>query len=209
MGACIPGANCAAALAGVALSANALYGALGEAAAAAPRPSYGTATGEITIGNQIGAGEYKTVYTVKGDSTKVVALANSGSASELAAEANQLNQLGNAGLPVVKNYGVTTVNGQPALVMENMSGAITVKPMFNDSTVDVAYANLNSKSLIDLQKIQAYITNNSIGDFQVLVTPSGRVFINDPAGLSPGVQSSRAVKNMIADMIDAASAAKR
>ncbi len=69
-----------------------------------------------------------------------------GSASELAAEANQLNQLLGDGLPVVKNYGVTTVNGQPALVMENMSGAITVKPMFNDSTVDVAYANLTQRA---------------------------------------------------------------
>ncbi len=65
MGACIPGANCAAALAGVALSANALYRALGKRRQLHHDQSYGTATGEITIGNQIGAGEYKTVYTVK------------------------------------------------------------------------------------------------------------------------------------------------
>jgi hypothetical protein len=142
---------------------------------------------------------------VVGDPTKVVAVANSGSTVELATEAGELNQLTNAGLPVVKNYGVTTVNGQPGLVMDNMSGAITVKPAFNDpAQFSTAMSNLNSSSVADLQKIQAYVQNNTIGDFQVLVAPSGRVLINDPAGLTPGTGSSGAVQELIQEMLNAA-----
>lgn len=91
-----------------------------------------------------------------------------------------------------------------------MSGAITVKPAFNDPAKEAAaFGNLNSSSVADLLKIQAYVQNNTIGDFQVLVTPSGRVLINDPMGLTSGKGASDAVQELIKDMLNTAKNSKK
>jgi len=169
----------------------------------------GIGAGSVNVGTQIGAGANKTVYLVSGDPTKVVAIANSGSVAELLSEAQQLNQLSSAGLPVVKNYGVVTVNGQPGLIMDNISGGMTLKPTFNDSVLEVkAFSSLNSNSIPDLQKIQTYLQKNTIGDFQVMVTPQGRVLLNDPSGLIAKPTSNIQTLQLIQDMLDTAKGRK-
>ncbi len=169
----------------------------------------GVINGAVNLGAWVGAGANKTVYQVAGDPTKVVAIANSGLIAELQSEAQQLNELGNAGLPVVKNYGITNVNGQPGLIMDNISGGMTVKPTFNDPALEArAFSSLNSNSVADLQKIQAYLQKNTIGDFQVMVTPQGRVLLNDPSGLVAQPTNNIQILRLVQDMLDIAKGRK-
>ncbi|WP_426107736.1 hemagglutinin repeat-containing protein [Massilia sp. TSP1-1-2] len=163
----------------------------------------------VALGEKIGAGEYKTVYLVKDDPTKVIATAKSGSTAELQAEIKELNELSKADVPVVKNYGLApTTDGQTGMLMENLKGGITVKPAFNDAAEEaLAFARLGPNSVADLEKIQLHINTNTIGDFQVIITASGRVLVADPAGLSQG-KSSFAVLEIIRVMLELAKKGK-
>jgi len=172
-------------------------------------PVIGAGTGTVNLGILVGAGANKTVYLVAGDPTKVVAMVNNGLIADLQTEAQQLNQLAAAGLPVVRNYGISYVNGQPGLVMDNISGGMTVKPTFNDPALEArAFSSLNSNSIADLQKIQTYLQKNTIGDFQVMVTPQGRVLLNDPSGLTAQPTSNIQTLQLLQDMLDIAKGRK-
>jgi YD repeat-containing protein len=160
------------------------------------------------VGDFVGVGQYKAVYRVAGNPDLVAAFSKSGAAHDLHHEAGLLKTIEEAGVPVIKSYGVKLVEGESALVMHNIEGAVSIKPAFNaDGVEDLAFSRLGRDSISDLEKIRSYLTKNSVEDFQVLVAKNGRVMIHDPAGLSPRPANPYAI-SLIDDMLNAARRSK-
>jgi filamentous hemagglutinin len=154
------------------------------------------------LGAEIGSGAEKTVYSLNGNSNVVVAVQNNGNQALITQEIGALNQLGDMGLPVVKNYGMVTVDGNPAIALENIPGASS-RDIYIEGATGVpgdgfatgnagATSLLNSQSISDLQSIRAGLVNNDVGvtDLQFLIGTDGRVVINDPMAVTNSVKPS-------------------
>jgi hypothetical protein len=102
--------------------------------------------------------------------------------NSLQTEVNSLNALENAGIPVVKNYGVVDVGGAPGILLEKVPGAISTHDAILFGKAAPLQSILNESSVADLQFIKAKLIESNIGssDLQFLVRSDGRVFANDP-----------------------------
>ena len=102
--------------------------------------------------------------------------------SEIAA----LDELAEIGLPTVRHFGEAQIDGEPAIVMENIPGAQPlrniieskaargmVKPLFNQNTKDDLRLIEEKLSQLGLQ----------VKDLQFLIKKDGHVVINDPSGI--------------------------
>jgi hypothetical protein len=148
-----------------------------------------------------GTGAEKMVFEINGRDDLVVAIQNEPNIGYLQDEVAALSQLDKLGFPVVRNHGVIDIDGTPSLLMERIDGAVSSKAAEYNKLPDLVAA-LNNQSVKDLQMIRENLINQNINvtDFQFLVRNDGRVFINDPMGISTGV--NQADLNMIDHMIN-------
>jgi hypothetical protein len=137
-------------------------------------------------------GSFKDIYTLEGYDSILVAFFRDPNKeiamSELTAEMNALNRLEDLGALVIKNYGITQVNGRPALLLERIPDPQSSKKIGDELGGFVTiYRNadlsrLNQKSINDLNNIKSVLEKNNISvkDLQFIISKDGSVRINDP-----------------------------
>lgn len=163
------------------------------------------------LGDLLGSGAEKNVYALRDHPDLVVGLPKDGYVqtamregflSPIATQEEQLqyvqtqftnevaalNKLDSLGLPVVRNYGTVSVDGQPGILLERIPDAVSSKDIFNYGNVQYGavdgadISRLNANSIQDLQSIRAGLLNNNVNvnDLQFLFRQDGHVVINDP-----------------------------
>jgi len=139
----------------------------------------------ILAGKRIDGGASKEAFLVKGDDSRIVLLSKNSNLDELTKEVELLRQIEKAGGPIVRIDGIVDVGGRPGILKQNITDGITVKPFFFNDEIERAIPRLGQSSLDDLTSIRNVIGNSEIGDFQLLVSQKGRVFIDDPTSFGP------------------------
>lgn len=136
---------------------------------------------------RIGSGGFKEIREVPGDSTKVHAFSKTNNRGELLEEMRLLREIeATDQVPVLRVHGIASVDGRPALILDNIPGATTLKP--TEISAD-AVSRISKNGRMDLLKISSFLQENEILDFQILVSRDGCVLINDPLDFTPGVRA--------------------
>ncbi|MEZ0230518.1 MAG: hypothetical protein ACAI25_17990 [Planctomycetota bacterium] len=130
------------------------------------------------LGDPLGSGVFKTVYSVKGHPELVVGiLKDDKPADTLLKERGMLRRLEKIGCPVAKILELGTFNGKTAYVQKAYVTGNRAESW------DKEYRQLlNEKSLADVAKIRKVLTEARLDvlDAQFLVGADGSVVLNDP-----------------------------
>ncbi len=164
---------------------------------------------DATLGDKLGSGGNKDVYTVNGrDDVAIGVLKEGKSADSLDDEIALLKELEAQGLPTVEVLGTTTVNGRTAIVFKRYAtGSKTVVKLEKGKVRIVGdSALLNQKSVEDLQRIRELLVtkNVKVDDLQFLIGSDGSVVIADPLDVHPGTEPSKNNLRMIDLLIQVA-----
>lgn len=159
-----------------------------DAAAAAPLPA---SLKREDLGEFVGRGAEKEVYSYRADPTKVVAIVSDDSLEveearkRIRDEHEYLEAVARTGAPVVRSYGSTIVDGRPALVLERVPGVSGKAFADMGANFDNAYSYANQNTLTSLLNIQKLLKESdmSIMDLQFIIKPDGNLVINDPMGI--------------------------
>ncbi|MBG6130802.1 hypothetical protein IWQ47_002266 [Aquimarina sp. EL_43] len=132
---------------------------------------------DVKLLDRIGYGEYKEVFSIKGEPDKVISiLKDKNSTSILNKELKALKILSEKGYPIVEILQKTTHNSKPAIVMKRYEESSNHVLKSSESNM------LNATSIEELQTIREKIDEKEfvITDLQFLIAKNGTVVIADP-----------------------------
>lgn len=151
-----------------------------------------------TLGERIGRGSEKDVYTLVGHPGIVIGISKStdleGAILRMRDETALLNRLRvEAGIPVAEIIGIIEYHGRAATLMyayaEGSKSTVTNdKQRFNEPVRVGNSANLNATSIEDLNEIMVKFQRKKvrIDDIQFLIGSDGSVVVADPLSLEMG-----------------------
>ncbi|MEW9309893.1 phage tail tip lysozyme [Labrys neptuniae] len=161
----------------------------------------------------IGSGAEKVLYPLKADKTKVVGVTDdrldySEAYQAIKNEIDSLNKLDKLGFPVVKNYGITHVQGSPAITLDYIDGESSkdIVDWTGKIKNPTAAKFLNADSIKDLEFIRKGLESAKINveDLQFMIRRDGRVFINDPMGIEESSTLEKSSENLLLNLINIA-----
>lgn len=158
------------------------------------------------LGSKLGHGGGKDVYAY-GDDLAIGVLQEGKPRDAIAREIQELTKLEELGLPTVRTYGSITVDGRPAMVMDQYAqGSKDVVKTLGKPQVVGQSPFLNERSAADLKAIQDMMIAKKVkvDDLQFLIAKDGRVVIADPAQVHLNTAPSKANKQTIELLIQQA-----
>ncbi|RCJ39565.1 hypothetical protein A6770_38875 [Nostoc minutum NIES-26] len=160
----------------------------------------------VKLGQELGTGGNKDVYSVQGREDLAIGILREGDIDELQVEIEELQKLASEGLQTIEVLGTTTHNNRPAIVMKKYAqGSKNIVQSVGGKARRVDGANirlLNQSSINDLGIIRQLMVRKKIfiDDLQFMIASDGHVYITDPIEVILGYSKGATENNLT--MID-------